>query len=149
MTALRDAPGFAEVREGGACSIMDDQWHAVPGVLRSSRLALVAETDDEAGPMVTYLASDQLPVVRAIDWPRLTTRGFHVRSYDRHADDPARIEAATRSDGLPELWRTPGAPRILTVELGVTPIAAIARLGLDAAVRRLTVCPVFPGTIGS
>jgi hypothetical protein len=55
-----------------------------------------------------------------------------------------------------ELWRTPGAPRILTVELGTTPVAAIARLGLDAAVRRLTVCPVFqitresiPGTIAS
>jgi hypothetical protein len=109
--------------------------------------------------MVVYLASDRPSVVRAIDWSPLTTRGFHVRSYDRHADaDPARIEAAIRSDGVPvsspvltaryltrlELWRTPGAPRILTVELGVTPNAAIARLGLDAAVRRLTVCPVFP-----
>jgi hypothetical protein len=32
------------------------------------------------------------------------------------------------------------------VELGTTAVAAIARLGLDAAVRRLTVCPVFPIT---
>jgi hypothetical protein len=171
LTPLHDAPGFAEVREGGVCSPLDTQWHTLPGVLRSSRLALVAETDAEAGPMVAYLASDQPPVVRAVDWPPLTTRGFHVRSYDREADgDLTRIEASILDDGVPatspglmaryltrlELWRTPGAPRILTVELGTTPVAAIARLGLDAAVRRLTVCPVFqltresiPGTIAS
>jgi hypothetical protein len=118
----------------------------------------VAETDAEAGPMVVYLVSDQPSVVRAIGWPPLTMRGFHVRSYDRETDgDLTRIQASLRDDGAPatsavltaryltrlELWRTPGAPHILTVELGVTPIAAIARLGVDAAVRRLAVCPVF------
>jgi hypothetical protein len=128
------------------------------GVLRSSRLALVADTDAEVGPMVVYLASAQRPETRAIDWPSLTMRGYHVRSYDREAvGEAARIGASIREDGVPasspvltpryltrlELWRTPGAPHILTVELGLTPVAAIARLGVDAAVRRLTVCPAF------
>lgn len=153
--------GVAEVREGGACAVVDHEWRGLPDLPRSSMLSLVAETDGEEGPIVIYVASDQRPAARALDWPPLTTRGFHETSYDRSADaDRTRLDAGAREDGVPpgspvlsapyvtrlELWRTPGAPNALTVELGAMPVGALARLRPDAAIQRLTVCPAFPFT---
>ena len=160
-TAFPDVTGVAEVREGGACTVVDSQWRGLPDLPRSSVLALVAETDGEAGPLVIYIASDERPAARALDWPPLTMRGFHETSYDQSADaDRARLDTSAREDGVPagsrvlsapfvtrlELWRTPGAPNALAVELGAMPIGGLARLRPDAAVQRLTVCPAFPFT---
>lgn len=156
-----DVSGLAEVGEGGACTVVDNQWRVLPDLPRSSVLSLVAETDGDVGPIAIYVASDEQPAARALDWPPLTTRGFHATSYDRSADaDRARLDAGAREDGVPagspvlsapyvtrlELWRTPGAPNILTVALGAMPVDGLARLRPDAVIKRLTVCPAFPST---
>jgi hypothetical protein len=160
-SSFPDVSGVAEIREGGACTVVDHQWRGLPDLPRSSVLALVAEANGEEGPIAIYVASDQRPAARALDWPARTTRGFHATSYERSADaDRARLDASAREDGVPagspvlsapyvtrlELWRTPGAPNVLTVELGAIPVGALARLRPDAAAQRLTVCPAFPFT---
>jgi hypothetical protein len=161
LTAVPDVPGVAEVREGGACTVVDHEWRGLPDLPRSSMLTLVAEVDGDKGPIVMYVASERRPATRALDWPPLTTRGFHETSYDRAASaDQSRLDAGAREDGVPagslvlsgphvtrlELWRTPGAPNALTVELGAIPLSALARLQPNAAVQHLTVCPAFPFT---
>ena len=159
LTHVPDWPGAAELHAGGACTVAGGEWRDLADLSRSSMLSVVAEADAEEGPILVYAASDQRPAARAVGWPPLTTRGFHEASYDR-STNALPVDAAAREDGLPtgspvlgaryvtrlELWRTPGAPRILTVDLGVTPAVAVARLRQDAAVQRLTVCPAFPFT---
>jgi hypothetical protein len=156
-----DVTGMAEVREGGACTVVDTQWRVLPDIARSPVLALVAETDADEGPIVIYVTSDERSAARAIDWPSKAMRGFNETSYDRSAGaDRTRLGARARQDDVPagslllsapfvtrlELWRTPGAPNALAVDLGGRPVAAIARVRPDAAVPRLTMCPVSPFT---
>jgi hypothetical protein len=152
--------GLARVRRAGACDAVTAGWREVPSLSTSRWFALAAADDASHGPVVLYVASDAPFAARPVAWPGATTRGFSWDVFDRapgggdaaredsFAEDEAPLAGVWRDAAHVarlELWRTPDAPLGLGVDLGVTPVAAIARVRPDAgAGQRLSVCTMTP-----
>jgi hypothetical protein len=140
-------PGLARVRRVGSCDGVTADWRAVLSLTSSRTFALVAGDAASHGPIVLYVASDAPFAARPVDWPGATTRGFSWDVFDRAPDgsELAR-EGSFAEDAAPrqglwrdaphvarlEVWRTPDAPLSLGVDLGATPVAAMARFRPDA-----------------
>jgi hypothetical protein len=156
--ALSDGllPGLARVRRAGSCDAITAGWRALSSLASSRTFAVVAAADASHGPIVLYVASDTPFAAQPIDWPGATTRGFSWDVFDRAPDgsESARegsfAEDAALLQGVwldaphvarLELWRTPDAPLDLGVDLGTTPVAAMARVRPDAgADQHVSVC---------
>ena len=159
---VEGAPGLAAVTVGGECRSVTDRWRPLPDVLATSALTLVARDEREVGPVVVYLAFESRPTPRPLHWPTPGHRGLYVSVYVPADDgDAAQLETDTAQDDLPrdllpppaafvarlELWRTPGAPRVMAVDLGVRPFWSLAQVNERAVPRRVTVCPAFPYSV--
>lgn len=153
----RTLNGLAEVRDVRPCPLpLTAEPRAVPELTVSNRLALVSAGARSYGPIHLFLSSETSFSARPLGWPAGATRGFLATTFDlAHGSDPRRLEddlalyQAGHHRGLlkgphvvhVEMWRVPGAPLILPVELGTRPAAAIGSLIEAGAETTLTVCP--------
>lgn len=141
-----------QLEAAGVCAQVPATWMATAAV--AAEFAVMSQQPRDEGPAVFYLASDDRPEVATVDWPAPARRGFDAHVFDRRNADAAllaqmaedEVPDALRPTAAPfvtrvEVWRTPGAPRILRVGLGLTPASAIVRLRVPAEAHRLFVCP--------
>jgi hypothetical protein len=152
-----DVSGVAEVTRGAECQAATGEWRSTKEWSASASISLVAQTPNEAGPVVVYVSLDKLPALKPIGWPAGTERGFYTTVYDLSlVDDRSHLSQDVRDDAVGgdvvdgrrfvarlELWRTPAAPSRLTVDFGAAPHLVQARVAPRAAVQRLLLCPTF------
>lgn len=119
--------------------------------------------EEDQGPIVIYVGTGQPPSPNPVGWPALATRGFNATVYVSRTDaDDVRLAQDMSDDELPgplaisgaayvtrlKLWRTPGAPTSLAINLGAVPTQVVAHLVPPAdGGQRLVVCPAFPPSL--
>ena len=150
--------GLAEVRQGTECRPATTEWRSLPEFAFAPSFTLVARTSSEEGPVVVYATFDTRPTLSAVQWPPASLRGFYTTIYDLGSvDDRAHLSQDLSDDAAPanqvgggrpfvarlELWRTPAAPLRLTVDLGVEPRLALARVIARSGPKRLLLCPTY------
>lgn len=163
LAAFDRFAGLARLDDGGDCQVLGTAWRELRAVTRSTAFALVARDESEAGPFVAYATLDRPPTIGAVHWPRPSLRGFYVTSYSLSSADREQFARDMNDDGLPaedrppadalvvrlELWRIPGAPLSLAVDLGTTPTRAVGHLIPPENPKHLTVCPAYPSAVRS
>ena len=151
-------PGLAEVDAVVPCGLLSTGWQTMSSAAGATRLAFVAANNEARGPIVVYSGGPTAIDATATGWPTLALRGFYTRSYDRAQperkqgliDEVANDEAPPAATALntafvarTELWRVPGAPRMLTIALSSAPAAVVATQ-LARGTGPIQLCPVFP-----
>ena len=158
-TSLPGILGLSEVQTGGACHAIGKEWAPIPDISRSTMLVLVARDPREEGAIAIYAGSDRPLDPRPIDWPAWVARGFLTSAYTARDEDRTRLEHDVLDDALArdqpvlnlayvvriELWKVPGAPALLAVDLGaVAPSLAVAHGSAGITVQ---LCPGFPHAV--
>lgn len=137
------------------CAAIQSAWTPAPELHGVERFALVASAFDARGPVAVYTGTERPMTAAPVAWPLRTTRGFVLRTYAR-AERPD-LPDALRAEGVPEtsvllhmphvarivLWRTPGAPTMLPVDLGTAPAVVLTRADPGARLDGLRLCPAF------
>jgi hypothetical protein len=152
-------PGLAEIRQAHTCSpLASEPPTPLSGIAGRDRFSLVAQTDNDRGPIVIFLSSRAPLTPAASGWPAEALRGFHAQTFDTSAaPDLDALKAEMASYNFPavawspdvpyvtriEMWRTPGAPLALPVALGGSPDAGVARLTGPVSGKNLKLCPSF------
>ena len=150
-----DFPGVSEVKTIVPCAAIQSAWTPAPELHGVERFALVASAFDARGPVAVYTGTERPMTAAPVAWPLRTTRGFVLRTYAR-AERPD-LPDALRAEGVPEtsvllhmphvarivLWRTPGAPTMLPVDLGTAPAVVLTRADPGARLDGLRLCPAF------
>jgi hypothetical protein len=154
-------PALAEIADVIPCETLTTGWRSIPTAAGAVRLAFVADSDAARGPIVIYTGAPAAIDASAVAWPPLAMRGFYTRSYDRAqperkqglADEVANDEAPTGDPAVntafvarTELWRVPGAPRVLTFALS-SPSTAVAATQLPRGTGPIHLCPAFPSPV--
>ena len=148
-------PGLSEVKAIVPCSAIQSSWTLAPELQGVERFALVASASDARGPVAVYKGTERPMTAAPVAWPLRTTRGFVLRTYAR-AERPDLADAL-RAEGVPEtssllrmphvarivLWRTPGAPAMLPVDLGTAPTVVLTRAEPGGRLDGLRLCPAF------
>jgi hypothetical protein len=152
--------GLAQVVSRKPCRDLTPAWADVPELVDATQLALVADQPEARGPIVIYLGLGEHSEPRAIDWPRAALRGLSGRTYDRRRPGDAGDLARQRElDAAPDaplfaapivvrlaLWRVPGGPMILPVDVGTPVRGAITRSPREEP-PDLALCPSTIGEI--
>jgi hypothetical protein len=152
-------PGLAEIRQAHSCSSLDAEPPTpLAGLAGRDRFSLVAQTDNDRGPLVIFFSSRAPLTPAASGWPAEALRGFHARTFDTSAApdlDALKAEIAgynfptvAWSPDVPyvtriEMWRTPGAPLALPVSLGGSAGSSVAKLTGLVFGKNLKLCPSF------
>ncbi|MCC7007345.1 MAG: hypothetical protein IT184_00865 [Acidobacteria bacterium] len=142
------------LRQAGACVPVPRTWRRIDGLSPASDLSVGSVRGRDEGPVILYAATAARPTPQSVDWPALASRGFNATVYDASGtgalarqmdEDAVPIELRTSASYVTrfEVWRTPGAPRILRVRLGVPAQDVVARLQLPDERHRLVVCPAY------
>ena len=159
-TDLAGVSGLADVTRGGRCALVKQRWIELPELARASALSIAPSNPNTA--IILYAGSEQRPDPSALNWPPAAREGFGLEIYvTSDQSGHLRFERDGLDDGLPadsavrrapfvtrlKLWRTPTAPAVLGVKLGVHPSSVVAHVPADAP-SRVSVCPAFPHVPG-
>jgi hypothetical protein len=159
---LTDAPppartGLSEVHWAGPCLPLSRRWEDATKVSGSGTVALVAADDVSRGPLELYVAGNGtftgLP-----GGPGAAAVGASRRAYAfSNRDDAAHRARDFGDNGVAgdqqltaaasvlnlEVWRRPGAPAMVPLDLGAVPDYALARYS-PGDLQKLSLCPAFP-----
>jgi hypothetical protein len=153
------AYGLAAVRSIHLCEPVSVEWHRVADAPSFEVLALAASHPHARGPVVVYAAGERPFMVRPVDWPQTSLRGFSNAVFDRaftddttHRRDYLGDDAAPLAEDLLEaphlvrleLWRTPDAPLALAVGLGAAPSTVYVGFTTGGQDQDVGICPAFP-----
>ena len=155
---IGDVSGLADVALVSPCAAVPRTWQALPTLNASRVVSIVAEGERDRGPLVLYLATNAPPRPVTQGWSEGVSQGYIVSTFDTR-QDADRLGEALTEDGLTsadfaaaryvvrfELRRVPGAPRMLSIDLGESPSVAYAKTWREAAKHRLRLCPAYPYT---
>jgi hypothetical protein len=137
------------------CVPVSDVWRDAPGLAHNSRFAFVAREEAARGPIAVYVGSVGPLQPRPLGRPGQTIRGFWLVRYTRDARPDLR--EALEAQGIPTasplltaahvvrlvLWRTPGAPRVLPVDLERPADAVVTRVDQGGLPLSVDLCPSF------
>jgi hypothetical protein len=153
--------GVAELAGRARCQRLTAAWSDVPPLLDATQFTVMAPQPSARGPLVIYLGLAEHSEPRPREWPNAARRGLSGRTYDRSrardSDDLNRQRELDLAFSTPplfdapivvrlELWRVPGGPMMLPVEVGTPIRGAIARLQREDA-EPLTLCRSSIGEI--
>jgi hypothetical protein len=125
-----DPPGLARATAASLCTPVGAEPREMALPADAIGLTLVADAPDARGPIAVSAASDAPLRFARLDWPRSAERGFFTSGLD--------VSGAERL----EIWRTPDAPRVLTVSVKGTPARLVIRSLTDDD-EPLAVCAAF------